>query len=159
MRHLDPLHAHIEEAQDEGRVESRRAHDRGDADALGRHDHELHGRQIEAGVLHVDKGGVEPGKTDDLDNLRVGYAARMCPEGEPTLVHDALDPVLLHDFLRVRFRMRHCPWLGFLRRESELAMTLDDLDLRWSRIANQRRAVGLEHIEFEELTGFVDAQA
>src|SRR5205085_7466935 len=97
--------------------------------------------QVEGGVLHVDKGGVEPREADDLDDLRIGDAAGMGPKRQPARVHDPLDPVFLHDFLRLCVPMRHCPWLGFLRRESELAMTLDDLDLRWSRIANQRRAI------------------
>jgi len=39
--------------------------------------------QVEGGVLHVDKGGVKPGKADDLDDLRIGDAADMGPEGEP----------------------------------------------------------------------------
>ena len=58
-------------------VEARRAHDRRDADALGGHDHQLHVAQIEARVLHVDEGGVEPGVADDLDDLRIGDAANV----------------------------------------------------------------------------------
>ena len=44
--------------------------------------------QVEAGVLHVDKGGVEPGEADDLDDLRVGDAADMGAEREPALAQD-----------------------------------------------------------------------
>ena len=47
--------------------------------------HSLHIVQVEAGVLHVDKGGVKPGEPDDLDDLRIGDAADMRPEGEPAL--------------------------------------------------------------------------
>ncbi len=46
VRHLDALHPHVEEAQNEGRVEPRGAHDRGDADALGRHHAGLHVVQV-----------------------------------------------------------------------------------------------------------------
>ena len=53
------------------------------ADTLGRHHHRLHVVQVEAGVLHVDKGGVEAGEPDDLDDLRVGDAADMGPEARP----------------------------------------------------------------------------
>ena len=62
--------------------------------------------QVEAGVLHVDKGGVEPGKPDDLDDLRIGDAADMGPEGEPARVHDAFDPVFLHGSLPKDIRRR-----------------------------------------------------
>lgn len=55
--------------------------------------------QVESGVLHVDKGGIEPGKADDLDDLRVGDAAGMRAEREPACIHDPFDPVLLHRFL------------------------------------------------------------
>jgi len=41
---------------------------------VGRHHAGLHVVQIEAGGLHIDKGGVEPGPADDLTNLRVGDA-------------------------------------------------------------------------------------
>ena len=34
-------------------------------------------------MLHVDKGGVEPGQPDDLDDLRIGDAAGMSAEGQP----------------------------------------------------------------------------
>jgi hypothetical protein len=54
--------------------------------------------QVEAGVFHVDKGGVKPGEADDLDDLRIGDAADMGPESEPAAAHDALHPVFLHDF-------------------------------------------------------------
>ena len=79
MRHLDALHAHVQEPQDERRIEARRPHDRGDPDPLGGHHRGLHIVQTVAGVLHVDKGGVEPRKPDDLDYLRVGDAADMGP--------------------------------------------------------------------------------
>jgi hypothetical protein len=52
-------------------------------------------------VLHVDKGGIEPGKTDDLDDLRVGDAAGMRAEREPACIHDPFDPVLLHPHPRL----------------------------------------------------------
>ena len=95
MRHLDALHPHIEEPQNKGRVEARRAHDRRDPDPLGRHHHRLHVVQVEARMLHVDKGGVKAGKPDDLDDLRVGDAADMGPERQPALAQDALYPVFL----------------------------------------------------------------
>ena len=82
MRHLDALHAHVQEAQDEGRIEPRRAHDRGDPDALGGHHRELHIVQIEGGVLHIDESCVEAGQPDQLDDLRVGDAADMGSQGE-----------------------------------------------------------------------------
>ena len=62
---------------------SRGAHDRGDPDALGRHNRELYIVQIVGGVLHVDKGGVEARQPDDLDDLRVGDAADMGAQCEP----------------------------------------------------------------------------
>ena len=74
--------------------------DRGDADSLRRHDHELDVAQIEAGVLHVDERGVKAGKADNFDDLRVGDAAGMGAEGEPAFGQDALYPVFLHAFLR-----------------------------------------------------------
>jgi hypothetical protein len=101
MRHLNALHAHVEEAQDKGRVEAGGAHDRGDADPLRRHDHQLDVAQIEAGVLHVDEGGVEAGEADDLDDLRVGDAAGVGAEGKPAFGQNALYPVLLHRFLLI----------------------------------------------------------
>ena len=88
MRHLDALHAHVQQAQDKGRVEARGAHDRRDADPLGRHHAELHVVQVEARVLHVDKSGVKPREPDDLDDLRVGDAADMRPQSQPALAHD-----------------------------------------------------------------------
>src|SRR5712691_11575345 len=63
----------------------------------------LHVMQIEAGVLHVDKGGVEPCKPDDLDDLRIGDAADMRAEREPTPAHDPLHPVFLHGALPIAF--------------------------------------------------------
>ena len=65
-----------------------------------RHDHRLHVVQIEARMLHVDKGGVEPSEADNLDNLRVGNAADMGAQGEATLAQDALYPILSHGALR-----------------------------------------------------------
>ena len=62
MRHLDTLDADIQQPEDEGRIEPRRAHDRRDPDALGRHYCELHIVQVEAGVLHVDESGIEAGE-------------------------------------------------------------------------------------------------
>ena len=96
MGHLDALHPHVEEAQNKGGVEAGGAHDRGDADPLRRHHHRLHVVQIEARMLHVDKGGVEARKSDDLDNLRIRNAADMGPEREAAAAEDAFDPVLLH---------------------------------------------------------------
>ena len=93
MRHLDALHAHVKQPQDEGRVETRGAHDRGDADPLSRHDHRLHIVQIEAGMLHVDKGGVKPGNANDLDDLWVGNSADMSAQGKAALPQDALYPI------------------------------------------------------------------
>ena len=93
MRHLDALHPHIQEPQDKRRVEPRGAHDRGDPDTLGRHHHRLHIVQVEAGVLHVDKGGVKPGEPDDLDDLRIGDAADMGSERQAALAQDALYPI------------------------------------------------------------------
>ena len=84
------------QAQDEGRVEPRRAHDRRDPDPLGRQHAILHVVQVETRVLHVDKGGVEPGETDDLDDLRVGDAADMRAERQPAVAHDAFYAVFLH---------------------------------------------------------------
>jgi len=39
--------------------------------------------QVEGRVLHVDKGGVEPGEANDLDDLRIGDPADMGAEREP----------------------------------------------------------------------------
>ena len=99
MRHLDALYAHIEQPQNERRVEAGCAHDRRDPDALGRHHCELHVVQIVGCVLHVDKRGVKAGEPDQLDNLRVGNAAGMCPQSEPALAQDPFHPVFSHDFL------------------------------------------------------------
>ena len=99
MRHLDALHAHIEQPQDKRRVKPRGAHDRGDADMLGRHHHRLHIVQVEAGVLHIDKGGVKAGEPDDLDNLRIGDAADMRAERQAALAQDAFYAIFSHDLL------------------------------------------------------------
>ena len=96
VRELDSLHAHVEQPEDERRIETRRAHDRRDAHPLGRHDHQLHVAQVEARVLHVDEGGVEPGMPDDLDDLRIGDAADVGAEREATLAQDLLDSIRLH---------------------------------------------------------------
>jgi hypothetical protein len=34
-------------------------------------------------VLHIDERGVEAGKADDFDDLRIGNAARMLPSASP----------------------------------------------------------------------------
>jgi len=99
MRHLDALHAHVQQAQDKGGIKARCAHDRRDADALGRHHRELHIVQIEAGVLHVDESGVKPREPNDLDDLRVGDAADMGSQREAALLQDPPNPIFLHGFL------------------------------------------------------------
>src|SRR5438477_288426 len=99
MRHLDALHAHVQQSQDEGRVEAWRADDRCDADTLGRHNCELHIVQIVGGVLHVDEGGVETREPDDLDDLRIGDPADMGAEREPAFTQYPLYPILLHSSL------------------------------------------------------------
>jgi hypothetical protein len=96
VRDLDALHAHVEEAQDEGGVEAGRADDGRDAHALGRHHHELHVAQVEARVLEIDERGVEAGMADDLDDLRLGDAAHVRAQGESALAQDLLDSVRLH---------------------------------------------------------------
>ncbi len=96
VRQLDALHAHVEQPQDEGGIEARRAHDRRDADALGRHHHQLHVAQVEAGVLHVDERGVEAGMADDLDDLRIGDAADISAERDAAIAHDPLDAIFSH---------------------------------------------------------------
>ena len=72
--------------------------------------------QIEAGVLHVDKRRVEPGETDDLDDLRVGNAADMGAQGEAAFAQDALDPVLFHNslpkLLAAKFKLLVPTWLA-----------------------------------------------
>ena len=106
MRHLDALHADIQEPQDEGRIEPRRAHDRRDPDALGCHYGELHVVQVEAGVLHIDERRIEAREPDQLDDLGVGDAANMSSQGEAALAQDALDPVLSHVLSPVACRRR-----------------------------------------------------
>jgi hypothetical protein len=96
MRHLDTLHAYIQQSEDEGRIKAWCAHDRRDPDTLGRHYCELHVVQVEGGVLHVDKSCVETSEPDQFDNLRVGDAADMGSQGEAAFAQDPLDPVLLH---------------------------------------------------------------
>ena len=113
MRHLDTLDADIQQPEDEGRIEPRRAHDRRDPDALGRHYCELHIVQVEAGMLHVDKGRVETGETDQLDDLRVGDTTDMGSEGETALAQNALDAVLSHvPALSSRLRGPRTPQAG-----------------------------------------------
>jgi hypothetical protein len=82
MRHVDALCAHVQEAQDKGRIEARGAHDRSDSNALGRYHRKLHVMQVEAGVLHVDEGRIETGEPDQFHDLRVGDAADMGPQSE-----------------------------------------------------------------------------
>jgi len=82
---VDALHTHIQQPQDESRIKTGRTHDRGDPDSLGSHYHQLHITQIEAGVLHVDEGGVKAGEPDQLDDLRVWDTAHMGAEREPAL--------------------------------------------------------------------------
>jgi hypothetical protein len=103
MRHLDALHAHVQQPQDERRVEAGRPDNRGDADALSRHNRELYIVQIVGGVLHVDKGGIEAGQPDDLDDLRIGDPADMCAQREPAFAQYPFYPILSHASL---------PWLG-----------------------------------------------
>jgi hypothetical protein len=52
--------------------------------------------QIVAGVLHVDKSGVEARQPDDLDDLRVGDPANMSTQSEPALAQYPLDAILFH---------------------------------------------------------------
>ena len=89
MRHLDALYAHVQEAQDEGWIEARGAHDRSDPNALGRYHRKLHVMQVEAGVLHVDEGRIETGEPDQFDDLRVGDPADMGPQSEAAFAQDA----------------------------------------------------------------------
>jgi hypothetical protein len=96
VRHLHALHPHVEEAQDESRVEARGPHDRRHPDPLGRHHHRLHVMQVEGRVLHVYKSRVEAREADQLDDLRVGDAADMRAERKPALAEDFLDAVVLH---------------------------------------------------------------
>jgi hypothetical protein len=103
MRYLDALYAHVQEAEDEGRIEARRAHDRGDPNALGCHHRKLHVVQVEAGVLHVDESRVETGKPDQLDDLRVSDPADMGPQSEAAFAQDALHAILFHVVLPASF--------------------------------------------------------
>ena len=98
MGQLQPLHAHVEQAQDERGIEARRAHDGRDAHALGGHDHQLHVAQVEAGVLQVDESGVEPGVPYDLHDLRIGDAADVGSQRHPAFAQDAFYTVLNHVF-------------------------------------------------------------
>jgi hypothetical protein len=52
--------------------------------------------QIVAGVLHVDKGGIEARQPDDLDDLRVGDPADMGAEREPAFAQYPFYPILFH---------------------------------------------------------------
>src|SRR5580704_10205795 len=96
MGHLDALHAHVQEAQNKGRVEAGGADDRRDAEALGGHHRELHVMQVVAGVLHVDECGIEASQPDDLDDLRVGDPANMRAKRQPTFAQYPFYPILLH---------------------------------------------------------------
>ena len=62
--------------------------------------------QVEARVLQIDKGGVEAGEPNDLDDLRIGDTADMGAERETALAQDALDPVLSHVLSPVACRRR-----------------------------------------------------
>ena len=97
MRHLDALHAHVQQPQDEGRIEAGCADDRGDADTLGRHNRELYIVQIVGGVLHVDESGIEAREPDDLDDLRVGDPADMGAQREAAFAQYPFYPILFHD--------------------------------------------------------------
>ena len=79
---------------------------------VGRHYCELHIVQVEAGMLHVDKGRVETGETDQLDDLRVGDTTDMGSEGETALTQDALDTVFLHVPPLGRLRGSRTPQAG-----------------------------------------------
>ena len=52
--------------------------------------------QVEAGVLHVDKGRIETGEPDQFDDLRVGDPADMGPQSEAAFAQDALHAILFH---------------------------------------------------------------
>ena len=86
-----------------------RHHDRGDAGPFGGHHHQLNVAQIEARMLHVDERRVEPGKADDLDDLRGGDTADMGAEREPAIAQDALDAVFFHDGVPSNRHPRACP--------------------------------------------------
>jgi hypothetical protein len=96
VRQLYALHAHVEQTQDKGRIEARRAHDRRDAHALGRHYHQLHVAQIEARVLEIDEGGVETGMADDFDDLGIRNAAHISAQRHAAFAHYPFCPVLFH---------------------------------------------------------------
>ena len=103
MRHLYALHAHVQQPQDESRVEAGCPDNRGDAGTLGRHNRELYIVQVVAGVLHVDEGGIEARQPDDLDDLRIGDPANMRAKREPAFAQYPFYPILLHASL---------PWFG-----------------------------------------------
>src|SRR5579875_3239328 len=63
---------------------------------LGGHHHRLHVVQVEARMLHVDKGRIKAGKPDDLDDLRIGEAADMGAKGKTALAQNAFDAILPH---------------------------------------------------------------
>ncbi len=96
MRHLDALHTHVQQPQDEGWVEAGCANNRGDRNTLGRDDRELYIVQIVGGVLHVDEGGIEARQPDDLDDLRVGDPADMGAQREPAIAQYPFYPILFH---------------------------------------------------------------
>jgi hypothetical protein len=96
MRHLYALHAHVQQPQDESRVEAGCPDNRGDAGTLGRHNRELYIVQVVAGVLHVDEGGIEASQPDDLDDLRVGDPAIMRAKRQPAFAQYPFYPILLH---------------------------------------------------------------
>ena len=52
--------------------------------------------EIVTGVLHVDKGRVEPRQPDDLDDLRVGNAADMGTQCETAFAQYPFYPILFH---------------------------------------------------------------
>src|SRR5439155_21878387 len=84
--------------EDERRIEAWRAYDRRDAHPLGRHDHELDVAQVEAGVLHVDEGGIVAGVPDDLDDLGIGDPARVGAQRETARTQDFLHSIGLHGY-------------------------------------------------------------
>jgi hypothetical protein len=91
----------------------RRAHDRRDAGPLCRHHRELDIVQLEGRVLHIDKGRIEAGEPDQLDDLRVRNAADVGSQGETALAQNALDPVLSHvPALSSRLRGPRTPQAG-----------------------------------------------
>jgi hypothetical protein len=58
--------------------------------------------QVEGGVLHIDKSRIEAGEPDQFDDLRVGDAADVGPQGQAALAQDALDPIVFHVLLSSR---------------------------------------------------------